>query len=658
MIYVIQPIEKKKYSINYESELNPEQLRVVMTDTGALLVIAGAGSGKTRAITYRVARLIEGGISPDRILLMTFTNKAAKEMLSRVKDLVRVRTSDIWGGTFHSIANRVLRQYAAFVGYDRGFTILDQDDSFQIINSCIEEMGFDTKNGNFPKGRIIAGLHSYARNTDAHLDALIDKKHRHFQSFKGRILDVTDLYEKRKRKQNVMDFDDLLLNLRHLLQTSPVVREQLTKKFMHVLVDEFQDTNSVQSDIVELLSGQARSVMCVGDDFQSIYSFRGAVFENIMGFSKRFPEAKIFYLERNYRSTPEIVRLANESIAVNANQYKKNLVSMHGAGMRPRFAQTYDSAGQAQYVAENIQALIAEGIPPESIAVLYRAHFHSMEVQMELTRRRVPFVVRSGLGFFDAAHVKDVTAFLRLLCNPQDELSWKRLFLLSAGIGKVSAEKIWKKIAEADDSLATFVSKEFMAAVPKKAVNSISWMRDAVRKAVQSDCQPTRLINVFVEEGYGDYLQGEYENYEDRRDDLQELAVFAGKYQKLEDFLAEMALMTTAEETVEEESGKVVLTTIHQSKGLEWNSVFLIWCADGMFPNARSLEEDPRGEEEERRLFYVAVTRAQERLFLCAPMYDFRRGGGYLDVSRFINEISEEKQPLFDPIKIEPVSEY
>lgn len=642
--------------IDYERELNAEQLEVVMAGEGAFLVIAGAGSGKTRTLTYRVARLIETGVRPQNILLMTFTNKAAREMIDRVIELTgNIRRADLWAGTFHSIANRILRRYGTLLGYKAGFTIMDQDDSVQLMNSCIGELGYDTKNGNFPKARVVSGIYSFARNTDVDLGALLDKKHRFFQNHKQRIIDLAELYETRKREQNLMDFDDLLINLRFLFSHNEGLRDDLAERFHHVLIDEYQDTNSIQNDLVEMLSGKARSVMCVGDDFQSIYSFRGAVFDNIMGFPKRFRDAKVFYLERNYRSTPEIVKLANRSIAVNKNQYEKSLYSMRKSGSLPQFVETEDSSQQAVFVAENVLKTITDGVRPSEIAILYRAHYLSMEVQMELTRRGVPFIVRGGPGFFERAHVKDAIAFLKVLSNPRDEIPWKRLLLLCEGIGKVSAEKMCMQLRESSDPILLFLSPEFLKKVPKKAHTSIVWLRDSARQAATSDYLPSPLITMFLEKGYGDYMQRKYENFTERVEDLRELAYFAGKYDNIEDFIAEIALISNDEEIEDPAAGKdggkdgnkVVLSTIHQAKGLEWHTVFLVWCSDVQIPNQKAIEEDPVfGLEEERRLFYVSATRAREQLFLCRPEYD-RRSGAFLDASRFITEICSDKNPLF-----------
>ncbi|HQN71739.1 MAG TPA: ATP-dependent helicase [Smithella sp.] len=630
--------------INYQEELNSEQLDVVTAPDGRYLVLAGAGSGKTRVLTYRVAHLLNAGVRPERILLMTFTNKAAKEMMTRVKDLTGIDTNRLYGGTFHGMANRFLRMYGGgLAGYSSSFTIIDQDESFQIINAASAALNYDSKKGSFPKGAFLGALYSYARNTDQKIADIIENNYPELSFRIEQIAAVLAEYKKRKLKQNTMDFDDLLCNLRRFLIENPGVRGELNGQFLHVLVDEFQDTNAVQNDLVDLLGAKASSLICVGDDFQSIYAFRGAVFDNILKFSDRYPDAHIYYLQSNYRSTPQIVEFANQSIRHNANQFKKHLVSKRKSGHPPVFVQLANTSVQADFVAGKIKDLITSGNSPDSIAVLYRAHYHSMELQMELTRRNVPFIVRSGMKFFDAAHIKDTASFLRVLCNPVDEPAWRRLFLLIENIGSASAHKLIQMLVKSDNPLGAINSEDFRNAVPRKAKMSISWLRDAVNMAVQERAtKPAELIKIFLDCGYREYLKSKYESWGHREDDLLELVLFSARYNLLSDFLAEIALVSTDEQgdaDPEDDKGRVVLSTIHRSKGLEWDTVFLLSCADGMIPLERCLEQES-GEEEERRLFYVAVTRAKSMLIMTMPEYNYRKRDAHcMEVSRFIAEL-------------------
>ncbi|MCU0555211.1 MAG: ATP-dependent helicase, partial [Syntrophales bacterium] len=399
--------------IDYTKDLNPEQYRVVTVEGGPVLVIAGAGSGKTRTLTYRVARLIETGIPPERILLATFTNKAAREMLGRVELLSGVDTRRLWGGTFHHIANRVLRRNGDRLGYARNYSIMDTDDTKSLLNACIADAGIETKGGRFPKGDVLGDIIGFSLNTLTPLEEVIDRKFPHFGALVEDIRDIARAYGERKRSLNLMDFDDLLANWLALLRNHPDVLQDYAERFQHVLVDEYQDTNRLQAAILDLLGSRHRNLTVVGDDHQSIYSFRGANFENILRFPDRYPDVKLFKLETNYRSTPQILDLANRSIIRNRDQFRKELRAVRKGGFKPVYIPVRNVSLQAAFVARRIMDLIMEGIPVREIAVLYRAHYHSMELQMELTRRGVPFEIRSGIRFFEMAHVKDITSYLR-----------------------------------------------------------------------------------------------------------------------------------------------------------------------------------------------------------------------------------------------------
>ena len=634
--------------INYEKHLNDEQLQVVMEEGGPLLVIAGAGSGKTRALTYRVARLIETGVPPERILLATFTNKAAKAMLARVKTLVTEDVSRLFGGTFHHNAHLILRRNAHLLGYQNNFSIMDGDDAKQLMASSLAEVRSKVEGDKFPKGNVLADIISLSHNRTVDIAAVVQDRYPFFYRYLEDIAAVAARYEFRKKTLNFMDFDDLLLNLRKLLREFPEVKRHYAERFSHVLVDEYQDTNLLQAEIVDLLASHHRNLMVVGDDSQSIYSFRGANFANIIEFPERYPDCRIFKLETNYRSTPEILHLANLSITNNERQFQKTLKPVRECGIKPILIPARNVFQQAVFVAQRIREFDRNGLPLNEIAVLYRAHYHSMELQMELTRWGIPFEIRSGIRFFEQAHIKDVVCYLRILANPYDELAWKRLLGLYSKIGKATAGKVWQFIFRQQEALAVVAGGDFIKCAGKGAVPGLTQCRETLRKLLAADGSQGHipaLIQVVLDSGYLEYMQGKFTDTAQREDDLTQLAGYAEKFFSLENFLSELALMTNADEEEEkietENSGRIVLSSIHQAKGLEWSVVFMLWCAEGMMPLARALKE-PEGEEEERRLFYVAVTRAKDELYLCYPLVDYSRGMGNMTLSpsRFIRELA------------------
>ena len=633
--------------VDYESELNDEQRRVVMVDGGPMLVIAGAGSGKTRTLTYRVARLIESGIRPGEILLATFTNKAARSMLTRVKSLVDKDIGDLWGGTFHHIAHRMLRLRCHLLGYENNFSIMDSDDAEQMVKACLSEMGIESKGDRFPKGSIISDAISLSVNTETPVEEVVRHRYPHFSHCVDDISRVAARYHHRKKSLNMMDFDDLLYNCLKILAEFPDVLAAYSQRFFHVLVDEYQDTSLIQAELVDLLACRHKNLMVVGDDSQSIYSFRGANFENIMHFPDKYPDCRIFKLETNYRSTPEILHLANLSIVNNERQFQKVLVPTKTEGIRPILATTRNVVHQADFAAQRIIELIRSGVSPHEIAVLYRAHYHSMELQMEMVRRGIPFEIRSGIRFFEQAHIKDVTAYLRILVNPLDELAWRRILLLISGVGKVTAKKIWTFLAAQEAPLEAVRTEAFLKAGPAGARAGLKEMQITMTHLIDEQAvdDPGRIIEAILTRGYRLCLQERYIDAASREDDIIQLAHFSEKFASLDDLLGELALLSSMTEDdgrqPEESENKVVLTTIHQAKGLEWSAVFILWCADGMIPLARALK-DAGGEEEERRLFYVAMTRAKDQLYLCCPVIDYTRGMGNmpLRISRFITELS------------------
>jgi DNA helicase II / ATP-dependent DNA helicase PcrA len=641
----------------YRAELNEEQFAVATANPGAALVVAGAGSGKTRAITYRVAYLLEQGIAPGRIMLATFTNRAAREMLQRVEQLTSggdVRR--VWGGTFHRIANLILRRHAVSLGYQPNYSILDSEDARDLLAVCVDDAGIDTKSRRFPKPEVILDIISFANNTDRPIPDVVARRYPQFESWSQSIGRVDTIFAQKKLERNVMDYDDLLLNWKRLLMEKSEIAELYADQFQQILVDEYQDTNKLQAEIIDLLAVKHRNVMVVGDDAQSIFAWRGAEFTNIYEFPKRYPEATLHKLEVNYRSTPEILALANVSIASNRRQFPKTLRPIRESiGLAPALVPCRDADQQAAFVASRVLELRDEGVPLSDIAVLYRSHYHSLELQLELTRRAIPYRIRSGVRFFEQAHIKDVVAYLRIITNPRDELAWKRVLMLIPQVGPATANRIWEKIAYAPDPLA-MVRREDFPAGPRRGTgwrDFLGLLESLTQDEVRSS--PGRQIELILVRGYEQHLANTYENAEARLEDLRQLAQYAGRYNTTEEFLSELALLSTerygapqpvaGEDVVmgSDEDEMLTLTSVHQAKGLEWCVVFILWAADGKFPSPRSLR-DVEGEEEERRLWYVALTRAAEQLYISYPLMvtDYTNQTIVQRPSRFVTETPRE----------------
>jgi len=653
--------------IDYAAELNEQQLTAVTAPPGPLLVIAGAGSGKTRTLTYRVAYLLENGIDPRNILLLTFTNKAARQMLDRVANLLPVDASGLWGGTFHSVGNRILRRHGSALGYSSGFTIMDREDQKDLINTVVASAGIDPKEIRFPKGDVLAEIFSFVVNTEKPLEELLAEKFPYFLPLLDKIRDVHARYEKKKKATNSLDFDDLLEKTLSMFQQHESIAEFYRRQFQFILVDEYQDTNKIQADLIDLLAREHRNVMVVGDDAQSIYSWRGANFQNILEFPKRYPDAQVFKIEMNYRSVPEILEVANAAIAANVQQFRKHLsATRESNAVKPALVALTDGAEQAQFVAQRILELRDEAVDLSDIAVLYRAHYHAIELQLELSRRGIPYQITSGIRFFEQAHIKDVTSFIRFVANPRDEVAFNRMVKLLPGIGNRTAENLWRAwegspvVAGADRGAKSEATApagvsapgynfgERLLAMNAPAKSKKSWTQlahtlDEIAPGGQPNL-PSEMIVSVVEAIYDDYAKANFPNYELRREDLDQLAVFARQFKDVHEFLSQLALISNvdAEAAPNQTSDKeaVNLSTVHQAKGLEFHTVFVIWLTDGMFPSSRSL--DTRDAlEEERRLFYVSITRARDELYLSFP--HMRLSGGYGDVfqrpSRFLKEI-------------------
>lgn len=654
--------------IDYAAELNEQQFAAVTAAPGPLLVIAGAGSGKTRTLTYRVAYLLENGIDPRNILLLTFTNKAARQMLDRVANLLPMDASGIWGGTFHSIGNRMLRRHGSAIGYPSGFTIMDREDQKDLINAVVASAGIDPKEIRFPKGDVLADIFSFVVNTEKPIEELLAEKFPYFLPLLERIKDVQQRYEKKKKSTNSVDFDDLLEKTLSMLQQHEGICSFYRRQFQFILVDEYQDTNKIQADFIDTLALDHKNVMVVGDDAQSIYSWRGANFQNILEFPKRYPGAQVFKIEMNYRSVPEILEVANAAISANVQQFRKSLSpTRESNAVKPAVVALNNGSEQAQFVAQRILELRDEDVDLSDIAVLYRAHYHAVELQLELSRRGIPYQITSGIRFFEQAHIKDVTSFVRVVANPRDEVAFKRMVKLLPGIGNRSAENLWNAWDKSLGTVAAIADRgsedvptptgigdpgykfgERILAMNVGARSKKSWSQlahtlDEIAPGGQPN-PPSEMITSIVEAIYDDYAKVNFTNYELRREDLNQLAVFARQFKDIHEFLSQLALISNVDaEAAPNQAGEkeaVNLSSVHQAKGLEFHTVFVIWLSDGMFPSARSL--DTRDAlEEERRLFYVAVTRARDELYLTYP--HMRLNAGYGEMlqrpSRFLKEI-------------------
>lgn len=624
--------------IDFKKELNTEQFAVACRPDGHCLVLAGAGSGKTRTIVYRVAWLLEQGVQPEQILLLTFTNKAANEMMHRINELTATAgPSKIWGGTFHSIANRILRSFANRIGYRPDFSILDQEDSRALVKACMRELGHDAKDKRFPSAAVLQSIISYGRNAMLGVERTVAKQHPNFIPLVEDIKQIADRYGNKKRLANAMDFDDLLTNFLLLLEQDVSARERLTSQFKHILVDEFQDTNAVQAAIVRRLAGDGVNVIAVGDDAQSIYSFRAAEVRNILDFTKHYPGAAVSRLETNYRSTPDILDLANDIISRNTDQFEKNLTTPKQRYIKPEIVPMPSARAEADFIVEKVEALIAEGVAEKEIAVLFRAAYQSQALEFALMRRDIAYDYRGGMKFFERAHIKDTLSFLRIKQNWTDEAAWLRILPLHTGIGDVATVKLFtelRNLGSMAHALLAPLEQMFGARIAR------GWkeLRDELESLQSAGEKPGDLVRAVLDSGYVSYLEAEYTDFRDRKDDLEQLANFADNYEKLSEFLADITLDDSVTQKKTSHAPKIVLSTIHQAKGLEWDSVFVIHLTASGFPNRRAALEQG-GLEEERRLFYVAVTRAKRHLYLSYPMMAGHDGFTMELPSMFLEEI-------------------
>jgi len=644
----------QRHRIDYQGDLNEEQLAAVMHPGGPMLVLAGAGSGKTRTLVYRVCRLIEDGVPPGKILLLTFTNKAAHEMLDRVERLGQAGIGRVMGGTFHSAGHRILRRYAESIGYTPRFSILDREDSVDLMGHALADVQKELDEKRTPKPRLLINLYSMVINTGRELESVVADRAPQFLEQGPLMATVFRRYLERKRDADLMDFDDLLLNWLLLLTRHAGVRQELSGRFDHILVDEYQDTNRLQADIVEKMLGPQRNLMVVGDDAQSIYGFRGADFENILGFPERHEGCTIFRLETNYRSRPEILAVANCSIECNQRQFRKELRAVRATGEKPRSISVPGPEDQARWVADEILRLREAGIDLEEMAVLYRNHAHSIDLQVELTRRNIPFRIRSGLRFFEQRHIKDVLAHLRFVDNPRDEVSFARMMKIRSGFGPRMTSRLWEATGPGDRLQTLLQGSPSVFGLARPATRELETTVDLLRllETPRLRSQAGEAIRAVVEHFYDGWAKDNLENATSRIEDLHQLALFADAQPDVATFLAEVTMLTdlSGEDQVGgPEDEYLTLSTTHQSKGLEWKAVFVLWVAEGRFPTPRA--EDI---EEERRLFYVAITRAQDHLALVHPQMarDRYAVDVLIDPSRFLLELPQE---LFENVVIKPL---
>lgn len=639
-----------RFSIDYKQELNPSQYEAALVRDGPVLVLAGAGSGKTRTLIYRVARLIEEGVDPASLLLLTFTRRAAEEMVQRAGFLMGGRCDKVTGGTFHSFANTVLRRYAALLGFSNSFTILDRTDSEDAINLIRARLGLDKKARRFPRKQTIAEVISLAANKTTSVAEVLDAQFPHLFSELDELSRIEEVYRQYKQERSLLDYDDLLTHLRELLRTHPDVADRLSRIYRYIMVDEYQDTNRLQAEIIRSLAHAHDNVMAVGDDAQSIYSFRGATVRNIFEFPDLFPGTRVIKLEENYRSTQPILDLSNEIILQAKERYTKNLFTKKETGVQPTLIEADSERYQSRFVTQKILELREEGVPLTEIAVLFRSSFHSFDLELELNRCNLPFVKRGGFKFIETTHVKDVLAHLRIIANPKDAVSWHRILLLLEGVGPKSSDKILNHVLDGTESLQRLA--EFPGrGVVKTEVQQLATVLQAVS---DPDLQPREQIDGIVQYYLPILKRNHREDYPKRQKDLEHFSIITERYRSLDRLLSDMALeppntsVDGVPATDRDEEGVLTLSTIHSAKGLEWHSVFIIWAVEGRFPSLYNKEDDDL--EEERRLMYVAATRAKENLFISYPINIFDRATGMVlsKPSRFLEDIPRRiLKPVF-----------
>lgn len=635
--------DESRFTINYRNELNNSQYEAVTAIDGVYLVIAGAGTGKTRTLVYRVARLIEMGIDPKSILLLTFTRKAANEMMNRAAVLLDNRCSKINGGTFHSFANITLRKYGKSIGLDPGFTILDQSDSEDVINLIRSQLNLSAVKKRFPTKQTIFKILSFSVNTGTRIEDILIKEYPHFCEFTDVILKISEIYVSYKRKNQLLDYDDLLVFLNNFLKELGPGAKSFLSTIKYIMVDEYQDTNKLQADIVKSLAYYNNNVMVVGDDSQSIYSFRGANFKNIMEFPTLFSGVQLIKLEENYRSTQEVLNFTNYIIEAADEKYPKFLYTKKTGGELPAIISATTENMQSRFIVDRILELREEGIPLQEIAVLFRSSYSSFDLEIELNKANIPFVKFGGMKFVETAHVKDIIAFLRIASNPSDIVSWYRVLLLHEGIGPKTAQKILDEISAS--SLSIKANPE--AVVSTKYNDRILNLFLLLNALHTKEASPTEKAEMVIDY-YNPLFKANYDDFNKRKKDIDIFLNITQNYKSLDTLLSDMALDPPQDSVVDVDAEKkedefVTLSTIHSAKGLEWHSVFIIHAMEGFFPSSQSFESQ-EAIEEERRLMYVASTRARQNLYISYPMNIFDRYNGmtYSKPSRFIAGISEQ----------------
>ncbi len=644
--YKLEPFVAQSV-VKYEDNLNPQQLKVVNEARGPSLVLAGAGSGKTRVLIYRLAYLLEQGVAPKNILLVTFTNRAAKEMINRAESLLKSNLSGLWAGTFHHIGNITLRKEAQAIGYSPNFTIADREDAIDLLEDSFEDLGLYKKQKMLPKKSIIYNIYSLAASSQKDISEIIAKFYPHIEEHAPIIKNIISRYKIKKKKANVMDFTDLLTNWLLILGDKNIC-EKYAKNFQYILVDEYQDTNKLQFEILKLLASYHKNILTVGDDAQSIYSFRAADINNILDFPKIFEGTKIFKLQLNYRSSPPILSLANNIIKHNINQFPKELKAVKGGEDIPALIQTKDVYQQAKFIGQRVLELTREGTPLKEIAVLFRSRFQALEVEMELLKRNIPYLIRGGLRFFEQAHIKDTLSYLKIITNPNDELSFKRAICLHRGIGRGYAYKIWDKLVKLKKN-----HSEITKSLPKRQAQGF---KEFI--SILNNLKPIKDPQPAIKEvlkSYADYCYLSFDNADERILDLEELAKMSSTYSNLKEFLLDLGSFeefkgeTLTGDRQREET--LVLSTIHQAKGLEWEAVFIIGFSDYDFPHPKSIGSK-ESLEEERRLFYVATTRTKSILYITYPQikYTFKNDLIITRPSMFISELDKN---LYDEIMVE-----
>lgn len=639
--------------VDFETDLNDEQLEVINNIKGPMLIIAGAGSGKTRTIVYAVAKLLSSGVGPSEIMLVTFTNKAASEMIKRVEKLLGKRPKGIWAGTFHSIANRFLRIYCKTLNMKPNYTIMDEGDAKALMKLAIADAEVKELDQRFLTPTQSKDILSFSINCNMSIEEVVLWKYPHYndEELIAKLKEVFRIYAKKKEKDSLLDFDDLLVFWNRLLEERSVA-QMIAKRIKYVLVDEYQDTNYIQDDIIHKIvkNNPEQNVIAVGDDAQSIYAFRGANFQNILRFEKRYKNCKKYTITYNYRSRPQILELANDSIKHNKKQFKKKMKPTRPDGLVPYLVNVGSEDDQARFITNQVLKLRDDGFALNEIAVLYRAASHSIRIEVELQAKNIPYEVRAGVSFFERAHIKDLLAHLKVIENPSDEVSWSRIFGIVEGIGQKSNRKIREAILETDNPFQKLLNKHFyiteVKGIPKVGVkNLIKHLKSIVDiKANDDPAAIIRRISASLE----DYITTKYNNPDQRLEDLEQLAIYTQKFDSIKRFLENLSLnrSTIEAKTVlmgiqQEDEPPLILSTIHRAKGLEWRAIFIPMLCENMFPTSRVIGDDDTFEEE-RRVFYVAVTRAKDQLYLISP--SIVQKFGRFETSRksqFLEELNE-----------------